>query len=65
VERARRNLTIVLGTITALLGVVMIVSALAHGGAPIAIGVIVGAAFMLLGSARVWLALGPGSDSSS
>jgi hypothetical protein len=59
VERARRNTTIVLGTLTALLGIAMIVSAFAHGGAPTAVGVIAGVAFALIGSARVYLAAGP------
>jgi hypothetical protein len=37
-------------------GVVMVVSTLARGGGPLAIGVIVGVMFALLGAARLWLA---------
>jgi hypothetical protein len=59
VERARRNMTLVLGTLTAALGVAMIVATLARGAGPTAIGIVVGVAFALLGSARVYLAAGP------
>jgi len=62
VERARRNMTLVLGTATALLGVAMIVTTIARGGeSPLAIGVVVGAAFVVLGGARAYLAAGPRS----
>ena len=61
VERTRRNMTIVLSGLTAMLGVAMIVSALAREGAPTSIGVVVGAAFVVIGSARVYLAAGPRS----
>jgi uncharacterized membrane protein HdeD (DUF308 family) len=59
VERARRNMTLVLGSLTALLGAVMLVTTLARGGPPLAIGIVVGVAFIVLGSARVYLAAGP------
>jgi hypothetical protein len=62
VERARRNTTIVLGSLTAVLGVAMIVATVARGGGPTAVGIVVGAAFALLGSARVYLAAGPRSQ---
>lgn len=39
------------------IGVTMVVSALAAGGGPLALGVVVGALFALLGVARLWLAL--------
>jgi drug/metabolite transporter (DMT)-like permease len=59
VERARRNATIVLGGLLALLGVAMIVRAIGEGGGPMTIGILVGAAFAVLGCARVYLAVGP------
>ena len=58
VARARRNMTIVLGSLTALLGLAMIVTAIARGGGPTAIGLVVGVAFAVLGGARVYLAAG-------
>lgn len=39
-----------------LLGVAMVVATLARGGGPLAVGVIAGAAFALLGAGRVVLA---------
>jgi hypothetical protein len=49
-------MTIVLSGLTALLGLVMIVSTLARGGGPAAIGVLLGAAFTVVGCARLYLA---------
>ncbi|MEA2450030.1 MAG: hypothetical protein QOG63_1962 [Thermoleophilaceae bacterium] len=62
VERTRRNTTIVLSALTAALGVAMIVTAVARQGAPTSIGVLVGAAFVVIGCARVYLAVGPRSQ---
>jgi drug/metabolite transporter (DMT)-like permease len=62
VERARRNMTIALGSALALLGVVMVVSTVAHGGGGLTIGILVGVAFAVLGCARVYLAVGPRSQ---
>jgi uncharacterized membrane protein HdeD (DUF308 family) len=61
-ERTRRNTTIVLSGITALLGVAMIVSAVARAAGPLSIGVLVGAAFVVIGCARVYFAAGPRSQ---
>jgi hypothetical protein len=61
VGRARRNMTIVLGSATALLGIAMIVATLARGGGITAIGIVVGVAFTALGCGRVYLAAGPRS----
>jgi hypothetical protein len=58
VERARRNFTVVFGSLTALLGVAMIVITIARGGGPVALGILVGVAFLVLGCARVYLAAG-------
>lgn len=61
-ERARRNMTITLGSALAALGVAMIVTTLAHGGGGLTIGILVGVAFTILGCARVYLAVGPRSQ---
>jgi hypothetical protein len=37
-------------------GVAMVVSALARGGGPLALGVVLGTLLALLGAGRVWLA---------
>jgi hypothetical protein len=58
VERAYRHSTKLLGSLLALLGVVMVATTLARGGGPLAIGVVVGALFTVLGLARVYLAGG-------
>lgn len=51
-------MTIALGSLTAVLGIVMIVATVARGGAATALGIIVGVAFALIGSGRVYLAVG-------
>jgi hypothetical protein len=38
-----------------LIGVALIVSTLARGGGPLAFGVVLGAMFVVLGAARLWL----------
>jgi hypothetical protein len=48
--------TRVLGTLLVLVGVAMVVSALARGGGPLALGVVLGTLLALLGAGRVWLA---------
>ena len=63
-ERAYRQSTRTLGAVICLLGVAMIVSTLVRGGGPLALGVVAGAAFVLLGAARVYLASREGSPSS-
>ena len=55
-ERAYTQSTRALGATIVVLGVAMIVSTLVRGGGPGAIGVIVGAAFVLLGAGRLYLA---------
>jgi hypothetical protein len=54
-------MTIVLGTVLALLGLTMIALTIARGGGPLTIGILVGVAFTVLGCARVYLAAGPRS----
>jgi hypothetical protein len=58
VERAYRHSTRLFGAAIALLGVAMVITTLARGGGPLAIGVVVGVLFAVLGSARVYLAGG-------
>jgi uncharacterized membrane protein HdeD (DUF308 family) len=52
-------MTVVLGTLTAVLGIAMIVTTVVRGGAATAVGVLVGVAFAIIGAARVYLAVGP------
>ena len=57
-ERSYRQSTRVLGALLALLGVAMVATTLARGGGPLAIGVVVGVLFTVLGAARAYLAGG-------
>ena len=56
VERAYRQSTRALAVALMALGVAMVVSSLARGGGPLALGVVLGVAFALLGAARLYLA---------
>jgi hypothetical protein len=56
VERAYRHTTMAFGVAILLLGVAMTVTALARGGGPLALGVLVGVAFTVLGAGRLYLA---------
>jgi len=58
VQRAYLTSTRVLSAALVLVGVAMVVSALARGGGPIAYGVVLGAMLALVGAARLWLARG-------
>ena len=58
-ERVYRNTTRAFGLAICLLGVAMTVTALARGGGPLAVGVLVGVAFTLLGAGRLYLATRP------
>jgi hypothetical protein len=55
-------MTIALGSALAIIGVAMIASTIARGGGALAIGILVGVAFTVLGCARVYLAAGPRSQ---
>ena len=57
-ERAYNHSTRLMGTLIAVLGVAMVVTTLARGGGPLALGVVLGVLFAVLGSARVYLAGG-------
>ena len=48
--------TRILGSLLVVIGVAMVVSALARGGGPLALGVVLGTMLALLGAGRVWLA---------
>jgi hypothetical protein len=52
VDRAYRASTRALAVVTFLLGVIMIVVALVRGGGVLAVGVVAGVLFMLLGGIR-------------
>jgi len=58
VKRAYVTSTRLLSGIIMLLGVTMVISALARGGGPLALGVVLGTMLALLGAGRLWLARG-------
>jgi hypothetical protein len=49
-----------LSALLLVLGVTMVASALARGGGPLALGVVLGTMLALLGAGRLWLARGGG-----
>ena len=55
-QRAYLASTRVLGALLLVIGVAMVVSTLAGGGGLLALGVILGTLFALLGAGRLWLA---------
>ena len=63
VERLYRSSTVVIGSLTCLIGLALIVTTLARGGGPLAVGFVVGVLFALLGAGRVLLARRPPSRS--
>ena len=62
-ERLYRSSTVVIGSLTCLIGLALIVTTLARGGGPLAVGFVVGVLFALLGAGRVLLARRPPSRS--
>jgi multisubunit Na+/H+ antiporter MnhB subunit len=58
VKRAYVTSTRLLSGIIMLLGLTMVVSALARGGGALALGVVLGTMLALLGAGRLWLARG-------
>jgi hypothetical protein len=58
VRRAYFASTRVLGTMLVLVGLAMVVSAVARGGGALALGVVLGTMLALLGAGRLWLARG-------
>ena len=57
-RRAYTTSTRVLSALILLVGLAMIVSALARGGGALAFGVVLGVMLALLGAGRLWLARG-------
>jgi hypothetical protein len=57
-QRAYYHSTRALGAVVCVLGLVMVVTTLARGGGPLAMGVIVGAGLAAFGAGRVYLAGG-------
>ena len=55
-ERLYRSSTVIFGSLTCLIGLALIVTTLARGGGPLAVGFVVGVLFALLGAGRVFLA---------
>ncbi|GAC1316143.1 MAG: hypothetical protein NVSMB25_01300 [Thermoleophilaceae bacterium] len=55
-QGGHRNATRLIGILTAVLGVALIARTIASGGGPLALGVVIGAAFVLLGGGRVYMA---------
>jgi type IV secretory pathway TrbL component len=64
VQRAYLASSRLLSATLVVLGVALVVSALARGGGVLAVGVVVGAALAIAGVARLWLmrAVGPGGE---
>jgi hypothetical protein len=58
VQRAYLASTRLLSALLVLLGVAMVVSALARGGGVFAFGVVLGTMLALIGAGRLWLARG-------
>jgi hypothetical protein len=58
VQRAYLASTRLLSALLLLLGVAMVVSALARGGGVFALGVVLGTMLALVGAGRLWLARG-------
>jgi hypothetical protein len=58
VQRAYLASTRLLGAALLLVGVAMMASTIAHGGGPLAVGVLLGAMLAVVGAARLWLARG-------
>jgi hypothetical protein len=62
VKRAYLTSSRALSALIMLLGLTMVISALAHGGGALALGVVLGTMLALLGAGRVWLASAHGGD---
>jgi hypothetical protein len=58
VQRAYLASTRALSAALLLLGLAMVIGALARGGGPLALGVVLGTMLALLGAGRLWLARG-------
>ncbi len=56
-ERIYRGSVRVLSVLFLALGLAILASTLANGGGPLSVGTLLGVAFLLLGSVRLWIAL--------
>jgi hypothetical protein len=56
VERLYRSTTVLIGSLTCLIGIAMVVTTIARGGGALSVGIVVGVLFALLGAGRVFLA---------
>jgi hypothetical protein len=56
-ERIYRGSVRALSLVFLALGLAILASTLANGGGPLSVGTLLGVAFLLLGSARLWIAL--------
>ena len=65
VDRAYLASSRVLSALLCVVGVALVVTTLARGGGPLALGVVVGALFALLGAGRLRLTRGLGRDRSA
>jgi hypothetical protein len=59
-RRVYATSTVVLNALLVLVGMAMVVSAVARGGGALALGVVLGAMLAALGAGRLWLALARG-----
>lgn len=57
-RRAYAASTLVLSALLVVVGIAVVVSALARGGGPLAIGVVLGIGIAAFGAGRLWLARG-------
>jgi hypothetical protein len=56
-ERIYRGSVRALSVLFLALGVAILISTLVNGGGPLSVGTLLGVAFLLLGSVRLWIAL--------
>ncbi len=56
-ERIYRGSVRALSLVFLALGLAILVSTVANGGGPLSVGTLLGVAFLLLGSVRLWIAL--------
>ena len=61
-RRAYATSTVVLNALLVLVGMAMVVSAVARGGGALALGVVLGVMLAGLGAGRLWLALARGGS---
>jgi hypothetical protein len=56
-ERIYRGSVRALSLVFLALGLLILISTFANGGGPLSVGTLLGVAFLLLGSVRLWIAL--------